>query len=485
MNRRTTFALLVLTAPVGTAAAQLLPPQRTYDIVVSDSTNDIVARLLDVSQNGTYSTPGEFIAFYDAANSDGAPAVTNTSSLVYDRRGNLFLADTGLDLVVRATDTDGDGQARLSTLGEWSVYFDGSNAAGVAFPSILTIVIDENDVLWGVNSGAGAAPLDFVFRAQDLNFDGDAQDAGEITIVYDSTAGSVNIATPFGLAIDPQTGDLLVTDVNPDGIYRLRDLDLNGDFYGAGEVTAVYTGTDPTAPGLLNANRIRFAPDGALLVNDATLDMILRLVDGNANGSYDDANEAKIFADPSGNGFGVPANQFDIQVDENGVVFACENSALDGIIRYQDLNVDGDANDAGETTVIYDNVLGPGALPLPRALALVPAPRLLAPLGTTATIGGTLSLSIAGFANDSYLMLLGVVPLGGAMKVPPFGTLSFIPFPLVLASGTLDANGAETLNFPIPGGGVVPVGAQVYFTTAVGKAPFRTYLSNELLITFQ
>ena len=79
----------------------------------------------------------------------------------------------------------------------------------------------------------------------------------------------------------------------------------------------MYTGIDATAPGLMNANRLRFAPDGTLLLNDATLDMIIALRDLTTDGDYDDPNEATIFADKSGNSFNVPANQFDIQVDDS------------------------------------------------------------------------------------------------------------------------------------------------------------------------
>lgn len=474
--------LLVSVTAAAPAAAQVLPNERSYDLVVSDSSTDVLVYLADRTQNGTWNVPGEHSVFYADTDSDGGPALSTASSLAYDSRGTLFVADTGLDAILRMKDADGDGKARLSTLGEWAVFLDGSNAAGILFPSILTIVFGPGDVLYGINSGAGSAPLDFVFRAEDLNADGDANDVGELTVVYDSTAGSVNIAVPFALAYEPSTGDLFASDVNPDAIYRLTDLDQNGDYYGVGEVVTVYTGAHATSPGLSNANRIRVAPDGSLLVNDATLDAIILLRDLNLNGSYDDTNEATIFADQSGNPFGVPSNQFDIQVDENGVVFACENSAFDGIVRYEDLNSDGDANDPLETTIVYDHAVGPGAIALPRALALVPAPTLKDQGGGSSQIGGALNLDLKGFADDTYVMVIGVTPLPGLTPVTPYGEIGFVPL-IVLLTGTLDPNGEAAFSFPVPTN--VSPGLLVHFTTLVGKAPFRQYLTNELTISFQ
>lgn len=483
LTMRAAVTSILLVACATSAGAQVLPPERTYDIVVSDSSADLLIRLADRTQNGTYNVVGEHSVFYDDLDSDGGPALSTASSLAYDSRGTLFVADTGLDAILRMKDADGDGKARLSTQDEWAVFLDGTNFAGIAFPSILTIIFTPGDVLYGVNSGVSASPLDFVFRAEDLNGDGDANDVGEVTIVYDGTTGSIPVATPFGLAYEASTGDLFISDVNPDAVYRLHDGDSNGDFYGAGEITSVYTGIDATAPGLMNANRLRFAPDGTLLLNDATLDMIIALRDLTTDGDYDDPNEATIFADKSGNSFNVPANQFDIQVDENGVVFACENSALDGIIRYEDLNNDGDANDPGETTIVYDNAVGPGSIALPRALALVPAPTLKDQGNGTAQIGGTLSLDLEGFAGDTYVMVIGATPLAGLTPVPPYGEIGFIPL-IVLLNGTLDANGDAAFAFPVPSGSVPP-GLIVHFAALVGKAPFRQYLTNDLQIFFQ
>lgn len=464
------------------AVAQTQPLPRTYDIMVADSTSNTLVRLSDITQNGKYNLPGEWTLHYDALlASGGAPALDTPASLAFDGKGHLYCADTGADMVLRTIDRGGDGAALDGSLVEWQVWLDNSNASAVTFASQLVIKFDAQGRMFGVNSGAGVTPLDFVWRAVDVNGDGDANDAGEVKIVYDSTAGGVNIQVPFGLAVDPANGDLYVSDVNPDGIYRLRDLNADGDYYDLGEIGTVYTGTQP-GPGLSNANSLAFAPDGDLYVNDATLDVIIRLRDLDLDGDFEDAGEATLFASAAGNPFAVPKNQFGIEIDEDGRIFAVENSTGHYVVRYSDDNDDGDAQDPNEVALVYDEAAGPGTLVLPRALALVPAPRMLSSNGATVQVGQILNLQVKGFELDSFVMLLGLQPLpGGPASVPPFGYIGYVPL-LTLTAGNLDLNGNIALNFPVPTTGV-PTPLPLYFSSAVGKLPYRNYLTNDLVVT--
>ncbi len=460
----------------GSVLAQPLPLPRSFDVMVCDSAADAVVRLADLNQDGMFTQVGEWTSFYDGTG--GGPVLSNPASLAFDARGRLFITDATTDMVLLTIDRSGDGAA--TAMNEWNIYIDNTNLSGVTFTSVLTIRTDANGTLWGVNAGAGTLPLDFVFRATDINNDEDCNDAGEIVIVYDSTAGAVNIAVPSGLAIDPTNGDLYVSDVNPDAIYRLRDADLNGDYYGVGEVTTVYTGTMP-GPGLSNANTLSFASNGDLFVNDSLLDAILRLRDGNANGDFEDAGEATVFADQSGNSFGVPANQFGIEVDEHGRIFAVENSAGDYVVLYDDANADGDANDPGEVTILYDDAVGPGTIGTPRALALVPAPLMSTPAGATIPVGQILSLDLKGHDSDTFQVLFGISSLGGPQPLPPYGTISYLPLFLNLFTGTLDAQGTALLPLSIPS--TVPTPLPVWFSAAMGKPPYRYFLSTEVMVT--
>lgn len=457
--------------------AQVLPQERSYDLMVADSDANILVRLSDRTQNGMFQLiPNEYALVYDGLIS-GGPMLDTPSSLAFDRRGHLFLSDSGGDFILRLIDQDGDGMAMSSTLGEWQIFCDQTNASGVTLPSIVKLAFDADGVLYGMNSGVSAQPIDHVFRAIDQNGDGDANDLGEITIFYDGSQGPFPIATPFGFAIDPATGDIYVSDINPDAIYRMRDLNADGDAMDAGETTLVFNGP-AGGPLLSNANTLRFHPNGDLFYNDATTDQIVRLHDFDSDGDFNDFGEAVVFADLTGNSLNVPKNHFDVEIDEDGVVWAVENSTYDAIIRYQDLNADGDAQDPGEVTKVYDSVIGPGTIGLPRSLARVPAPRLLGP--STVQVGQNLALDVRSTDGETYQMLLGVQPIGFSASVPPYGYIGFVPL-VSFFSGTLDSNGEANLVLPVPPGTPAPI--TVYFGAACGKGFFRTYLSNDLSVT--
>jgi hypothetical protein len=468
------IALLSLAAAPA-LLAQTLPQERSYDIMVTDSDLNTLVRLSDRTQNGLFQNiANEWALVYDGAISGGV-GLDTPASLAFDHRGHLFLSDTGADAILRFIDNDGDGMTVGG--GEWQVFVDATNFAGFTVPSILKIAFDANGVLYGMNSGVSAQPIDYIFRAVDLNADGDANDSGEMSVFYDGTQGPFAIATPFGLAIDPVNGDVYASDIFPDAIYRMRDTNLDGDAHDAGETTLVFNGP-AGGPLLSNANTLRFHPNGDLFYNDATTDQIVRLRDNDADGDFNDPGEATVFADLTGNSLNVPKNQFDIEIDENGVVWAVENSTFDAIIRYEDLNADGDAQDSGEVTKVYDTLIGPGQINLPRALARVPAPRVVGP--ATVQIGQSLLFDIHSTDSESFQLLVGVQSLGFSASVPPYGYLGFVPV-TVLVSGTLDPNGDASFNFPVPGG--LPTPLPVYFNAACGKGLFRTYLSNDYVVT--
>lgn len=460
------------------AFGQILPQEKTFDLFVTDSDSNTLVRLSDRSQNGLFQNfVDEYAMIYDGPSS-GGPVLDQPASLAFDNRGHVFLADTGNDTILDLIDLNGDGAMTNAGIGEWKIFADNTNASGLVFTSVLKIAFDAGGVLYGVNSGVSANPLDYVFTAKDNNFDGDANDAGELKIIYDNATSSVAINTPFGLAIDPSgNGDIYVSDVNPDGIYRMHDVNADGDFNDAGEVGLVYTGP-VGSPVLSNANTLRFHPNGDLFYNDATTDQVVRMRDTNTDGDYNDPGEATVFADVTGNTLNVPKNHFDIEIDENGVVWAVENSTYDAIIKYKDLNNDGDAQDPGEVTKVYDNLIGPGTISLPRALALMPAPQLSV-ANTTVSIGNSIDFLVKCADSDSYTMFVGIQSLGAPASITPHGYLGFLP--IFLYTAFVDVNGEDLPSFTVPPG--IPTPLTIYFNTPCGKQPFRYYLSNDVTVT--
>ncbi len=177
-----------------------------------------------------------------------------------------------------------------------------------------------------------------------------------------------------GLALAPLASALdltFVADTTDDRIYRLRELNLDGDYDDAGEVGTFYD----TALGLLpmtSPNGLVVRPDGGVLVCDSNVDQVLLLRDTNLDGDALDTGEASVFFDGTvgGNATGiqmVAANG--LALDAAGRVWVASNNQILGsivgddlILVLEDLNADGDANDLGEARVFHAPALGSGVV---------------------------------------------------------------------------------------------------------------------------
>lgn len=172
-------------------------------------------------------------------------------------------------------------------------------------------------------------------------------------------ASAVSAQSQFGLVPFEQTGDLFVTDSGTDSIYRLADINLDGDFDDLGEVTTFYD--ENIGPQTLgNNNSIAVAGNGAVFVCDTSEDKIFRLVDLNGDGDCHDAGEIVTWfdGDPAVNQSGLlMVSPNGLTVDLLGKVWIAEanngSGGTDSIILLEDKNADGDANDAGEASVYF------------------------------------------------------------------------------------------------------------------------------------
>ena len=158
------------------------------------------------------------------------------------------------------------------------------------------------------------------------------------------------------------TGDLYVTDTTNDSIWLCKDLDYNGDYNGVGETSLFYS--DAIGPFILgNNNGITVDVAGRVYVCDTSEDKVFRFVDADGNGNSHDPGEATIFfdGDPTVNLSGIQmVSPNDLTMDLFGVMYIAEanngSGGIDSIIRLEDLNADGDANDLGEATYYYQPV---------------------------------------------------------------------------------------------------------------------------------
>jgi sugar lactone lactonase YvrE len=245
-----------------------------------------------------------------------------------------------------------------------------------------------------------------------------------------------------------RTDFVYVPDPGSDQVFRLVDLDLDGDFNGPGEVGVFYSDTLGAFP-LTNCNGITVDAFGRVFVGDSSEGNIYRMVDLDGDGSCHDAGETVVWFDGNGGAasgvqLASPAN---LTVDQLGAVWVASSgdgaNPVDNVVRLFDANFDGDANDLGEALVYY-----------------VPAPGGAGgdslPQDVTVGFDGRLYMldipSSTGFTKGVYR--LSDDDFSGVIDQPGEATLFFQP--LALAANPfywglcLDANGyfymADTLN---------------------------------------
>ncbi|MBL9080091.1 MAG: lamin tail domain-containing protein [Planctomycetes bacterium] len=184
-----------------------------------------------------------------------------------------------------------------------------------------------------------------------------------------------------------RTFDLLVFDststttppATSDNVYRLSDFNQDGDYYDAGEVLLYY---DDLANGdvLNTVTGLACSSTGVAYLCDSSTDIVLALRDLDYDGDANAPGEQTVFFDSANNASGVTMmSATSILVDTLGRVWVqAANSGTpvtgDGIIRLEDLNADGDANDLGEASWFFEM---PGSMPtlnvsLPTRFALAP-----------------------------------------------------------------------------------------------------------------
>jgi hypothetical protein len=192
-----------------------------------------------------------------------------------------------------------------------------------------------------------------------------------------SAAAWSQFAAPF-----PRQGDLLVVDTSPDVVYRLQDMNLDGDYDDLGEIVPFFTSGGGTGVVSTLISGIAVGPDGSVFVCDTSADHVLRLVDLNLDGDADDPGEAVVFfgssgtAFPNASGVAVPA-MLGIAVSRFGEVYAVNSGSSaapnDFVLKLFDLNADGDAQDPGEA-VVYRTIStsSTGGVSVPTAVAVGP-----------------------------------------------------------------------------------------------------------------
>lgn len=335
-------------------------------VYVCDSSTDAVWRLVDFDGDGVMNSDGEATIYYDDVT--GGLVFGNPCALALTPTGVLYVNDSTQDQVFRLEDLNGDGDA--NDAGEHGIFFDGTsgtNAAGLVLSSSFAMDLDASGRLWLTNAdyGAGSSP-DCIFWIEDLNADGDAQDAGESGIYhYPPTSGAIGDSSPSALKWG-QDGRLYFIEnghsgFQPKGIYALDDLNSDGFIDPLLEVSPFYLPPEHPSSGAYYV--LAQDEDGNWLFPDLLGGTLWRLKDGNGDGVIVHEWEADAFWTPS------QSQVWGIAIDEDRGMYLAESANPDRVLRLEDADWNGVIG-AGEALRLYSDAISSANIAAPRAIVV-------------------------------------------------------------------------------------------------------------------
>ena len=361
-------------------------------VLLGDQGDDKVYLFVDNNGDGDSADEGERLVFFDESNANGIEApTTNVFTIAQASDGAVFIGDGTTDSVYRLIDRNGDGDA--NDVGESSVWFSGSdNAAGFTLPTPNGIAEGPDGAVYVVNAGSRSVPPDAIYRTEDLNGDGDANDEGEATVYLDLSA-LVPSSSAFDVSFIGDRGYLSDTrGLETDAIYTFRDDDGSGTI--EENELSIFALDDPDGGPIDFAQ----AADGESIVVwelfdlDTGVSSVLRLTDLDGSGAIDQPNETveiwntdqlpSVFENFAG---------FSIAADGEGRIALTSNDSDrfgDNVYILDDLNGDGDYFDVGETNILASRAFDGDALDRPRAVEFYEAPPLDLQIADNSTLGG-------------------------------------------------------------------------------------------------
>lgn len=376
--RRITIAAAAASLSFGAQASA-----STFQVLFSDQTTDQVLYAADLNGDGDANDIGETRVFFDQDNASGLASPTgNVFQLTQSDNGDVYIGDGSTDTVYRLRDLNGNDDAQDA--GEATVWFSADNADGLTLNTANGVAVGGDGAVYVVEADTRGNPTgDFVYRTQDLNGDGDANDAGESSVWLDLTALDAS-SSPFEITFEGDTAFISDTAGGNPRIYRAEDSNGDGAVDSSEVVEYVAQGDAPFALALSAAGADLFA-------QDLFTDGLIRYTDLNLDGEIDITTEAFTVWDPTGIFDGAT---FDFAVEgDRGLVPSNEFNGNDQIVAIFDLNGDGDFLDTGETQSFL-SFNEQGSFPLrPRAVTFYNSP---APVPLPAS-GLLLIASLAGF----------------------------------------------------------------------------------------
>jgi len=308
-------------------------------LYVCDSNDDTIWCLEDHDGSGAWEPDGkdEVVLFY--GDESAGPDLSVPSHLLLAADGTLLALDGGThDTIFSFRSRNGDKDALDD--GEQGVYYDASgDSPGLGTPKAMVYWSDGSILV--CDDGSRSIR---VIRLIDLDGDGNALGPNESSIAFDGAnfAGTA-IQDPETIAVGAD-GAVYIADSATRTVIELVDVDGNGDFQGVTESRVIFVAAETTPFG--DVDSLVAAVDGSLLVGDRETNTVLRLVDRNGDGDRVDDGEWSVVLDGTAE---VPALDIQemLELHDGGILIV--DGRRDGLIVAEDVNGDGDWNDAGET----------------------------------------------------------------------------------------------------------------------------------------
>jgi hypothetical protein len=346
-------------------AAWATPSLGGTKLILADNTAQTLWLMNDANSNGVIDEPTEVTTFFSGANAAGTPATANPNGLGIRRDGLVAVADFTNRRILLLKDGNGDGDAQDA--GESRIFATGNTGTWTNFNSPFGVTFDACGRLLVTNAGIAAIPFDGIFRLQDLNGDGDAEDATPAPELTDyctaAPMGPGNTNSSPGEIVN-LSGAIFLRDSagTNQGVTRAVDLNADSDANDAGEFGSFFNASNAGAI-LLGAG---FSIDidtknaGAVYIQNtvsvpaASTDQLIRVKDSNGDNDADDAGEAIVAYTTSEAGFNIG----DFFSQPNGSLLLADSSSR-RIYSFVDGNNDGIFDPANtERSVFYNNTSG-------------------------------------------------------------------------------------------------------------------------------
>jgi uncharacterized protein (TIGR03118 family) len=321
---------------------------------------------------------GEVGVFFDDTNASGlASPSENVFTLLQATDRSVYAGDGDTDAVYRLRDRNNDGDANDE--GEATLWFSEANAEGFTLPTPNGLAEGPDGAIYIVNAGVASRPSDAIYRTVDLNDDGDANDEGE-ALLWLNLQTVVATSSPFEMVFSGTVAYLLdPSGAAPDTIWRIEDRDGSGTIIAAGEVTAF--AVKETAFGA--PLDFSLGQDGETLLVWEWLDSarevwsLYGLTDLDGSGAIDQAAESVELWNSTKlpEGFW-PFAGFSVAGDGEGTIVLTSNGADANqrfVVALEDRDGDG-LYAADETTILASGVSTPDTLYRPRAVEFYEGP---------------------------------------------------------------------------------------------------------------